>query len=60
MIFREDNSAQHYIKTMLKPVLNRKFMFACLADCPVPSAKATGTTTDNHARQLTRFLYGTL
>ena len=35
---------------MLKPVLNRKSVLACLADCPA----------DNHARQLAQFLYGTL
>jgi hypothetical protein len=35
---------------MLKSVLNRKFVLACLADCPA----------DNHARPLAQFLYGTL
>ena len=35
---------------MLKPVLKRKIMLACLADCPA----------DNHARQLALFLYQTL
>ncbi len=45
---------------MLKPVLFRKSVLACLADCPVPSAKATGTTTDHHAGQLALFLYETL
>ncbi len=45
---------------MLKLVLNRSSVLACLADCPVPSAKATGTTTDNHTRQLAQFLYETL
>ena len=35
---------------MLKPVMNRSSVLACLADCPA----------DNHARQLALFLYGTL
>ncbi len=35
---------------MLKPVSNRNFLLACLADCPA----------DNHARQLAQFLYETL
>ena len=35
---------------MLKPVSNRSFVLACLADCPA----------DNQACQLALFLYGTL
>lgn len=35
---------------MLKPVLNRKSVLGCSADC----------TGDNHGRQLALFLYGTL
>jgi len=35
---------------MLKSVLNRDIFLACLADCP----------TNNHARPLALFLYGTL
>lgn len=35
---------------MLKPVLNRKPVLPCLADCP----------EDNHARQFAQFLYETL
>jgi len=44
------NALQQYIKTMLKPVSNRKSVLACLADCPA----------DNHAHQLAQFLYETL
>ncbi|PNW21140.1 hypothetical protein APB85_07690 [Salegentibacter mishustinae] len=44
------HSLQQYIKTMLKPVSNRNFLLACLADCPA----------DNQARQLAQFLYETL
>jgi len=39
-----------YIKTMLKPVSNRKSVLACSADCP----------TDNNARPLALVLYETL
>lgn len=47
---KNENGTQHYIKTMLKLVLNRNFQLACCADCPA----------DNHARQPALFLYETL
>ena len=46
----KNNCRQQHIKTMLKPVSNRKSVLACFTDCPA----------DNHARQLAQFLYGTL